>query len=82
MTLLESLNKRCVFLEHAIGLIGLSNVKVVRGRAEVCFSAIPLGICVTFIYCMPSRNLLAIMKQLYCFIIACYFNFYYVRDMG
>lgn len=34
VTLLESLNKRCVFLEHAIGLIGLSNVKVVRGRAE------------------------------------------------
>ncbi|XP_062169827.1 uncharacterized protein LOC133875645 [Alnus glutinosa] len=34
VTLLESMNKRCVFLEHAIGLVGLSNVKVVRGRAE------------------------------------------------
>ncbi|XP_071711760.1 uncharacterized protein [Rutidosis leptorrhynchoides] len=34
VTLLESLNKRCVFLEHAIGAIGLSNVKVIRGRAE------------------------------------------------
>ncbi|XP_076960518.1 uncharacterized protein LOC143636923 [Bidens hawaiensis] len=34
LTLLESLNKRCVFLEHAVGLIGLSNVKVIRGRAE------------------------------------------------
>lgn len=34
VTLLESMNKRCVFLEHVIGLTGLSNVKVVRGRAE------------------------------------------------
>ncbi|KAL8250422.1 hypothetical protein R6Q59_034117 [Mikania micrantha] len=34
LTLLESLNKRCVFLEHVVGLIGLTNVKVVRGRAE------------------------------------------------
>ncbi|KAL4584978.1 hypothetical protein LXL04_009591 [Taraxacum kok-saghyz] len=34
VTLLESLNKRCIFLEYAVGLIGLSNVKVVRGRAE------------------------------------------------
>ncbi|KAJ0755081.1 putative 16S rRNA (guanine(527)-N(7))-methyltransferase [Helianthus annuus] len=34
LTLLESLNKRCVFLEHVIGLMGLSNVKVIRGRAE------------------------------------------------
>lgn len=38
VTLLESLNKRCVFLEHAVGVIGLSNVKVIRGRAEVCLS--------------------------------------------
>ncbi|KAK7828796.1 ribosomal rna small subunit methyltransferase g [Quercus suber] len=35
VTLLESMNKRCVFLEHVIGLTGLSNVKVVRGRAEL-----------------------------------------------
>ncbi|CAI9280339.1 unnamed protein product [Lactuca saligna] len=34
VTLLESLNKRCIFLEHAVGLIGLSNVKIIRGRAE------------------------------------------------
>ncbi|KAI7754091.1 hypothetical protein M8C21_009606 [Ambrosia artemisiifolia] len=34
LTLLESLNKRCVFLEHVIGLMGLTNVKVIRGRAE------------------------------------------------
>ncbi|KAI3785749.1 hypothetical protein L1987_44874 [Smallanthus sonchifolius] len=34
LTLLESLNKRCVFLEHVVSLIGLSNVKVMRGRAE------------------------------------------------
>ncbi|GMY24878.1 ribosomal rna small subunit methyltransferase g [Fagus crenata] len=34
VTLLESINKRCVFLEHVIGLTGLSNVQVVRGRAE------------------------------------------------
>ncbi|KAL6973295.1 16S rRNA (guanine(527)-N(7))-methyltransferase [Sarracenia purpurea var. burkii] len=34
VTLLESINKRCVFLEHAVGLIGLSNVQVIRERAE------------------------------------------------
>ncbi|KAJ7956284.1 Ribosomal RNA small subunit methyltransferase G [Quillaja saponaria] len=34
VTLLESRNKRCVFLEHAINVTGLSNAKVVRGRAE------------------------------------------------
>ncbi|KAK4257110.1 hypothetical protein QN277_006742 [Acacia crassicarpa] len=34
VTLLESLNKRCVFLEHAVGVTGLSNVQIVRGRAE------------------------------------------------
>lgn len=35
VTLLESMNKRCVFLEHAISVTGLSNVEVVRERAEV-----------------------------------------------
>lgn len=35
MTLMESMNKRCVFLEHAVSHVGLSNVEVVRGRAEV-----------------------------------------------
>lgn len=35
VTLLESMNKRCVFLEHAVGVTGLSNIQIVRGRAEV-----------------------------------------------
>ncbi|PSR95851.1 Ribosomal RNA small subunit methyltransferase [Actinidia chinensis var. chinensis] len=34
VTLLESINKRCVFLEHAVSLTGLSNVQVIRERAE------------------------------------------------
>ncbi|TYH75191.1 hypothetical protein ES332_D04G002600v1 [Gossypium tomentosum] len=34
VTLVESMNKRCLFLEHAVSLIGLSNVQVVRERAE------------------------------------------------
>ncbi|KAM7471346.1 hypothetical protein LguiA_009529 [Lonicera macranthoides] len=34
VTLLESMNKRCIFLEHTVGLTGLSNVQVIRGRAE------------------------------------------------
>ncbi|GMN45717.1 hypothetical protein TIFTF001_014915 [Ficus carica] len=38
VTLMESMNKRCVFLEHVIGHVGLPNVQVVRGRAEdQCF---------------------------------------------
>ncbi|KAF3589536.1 hypothetical protein F2Q69_00027032 [Brassica cretica] len=32
---LESINKRCVFLEHIVTVTGLTNVKIVRGRAEV-----------------------------------------------
>lgn len=35
VTLMESMNKRCLFLEHAVGHTGLTNVHVVRGRAEV-----------------------------------------------
>lgn len=35
VTLLESLNKRCQFLEHVAGETGLSNVEVIRERAEV-----------------------------------------------
>lgn len=35
VTLLESMKKRCTFLEHAVRLTELTNVKVVRGRAEV-----------------------------------------------
>lgn len=35
VTLLESINKRCVFLEHVVNVTGLKNVKIVRGRAEV-----------------------------------------------
>ncbi|KAG8379040.1 hypothetical protein BUALT_Bualt07G0046800 [Buddleja alternifolia] len=34
VTLLESMNKRCVFLEHVVELIGLRNVQIVRDRAE------------------------------------------------
>uniref|UniRef100_A0A2P2JCH0 Methyltransferase gidB n=1 Tax=Rhizophora mucronata TaxID=61149 RepID=A0A2P2JCH0_RHIMU len=34
VTLLESMNKRCVFLDHAVSVTGVSNVEVVRGRAE------------------------------------------------
>ncbi|MQL83103.1 hypothetical protein Taro_015573 [Colocasia esculenta] len=34
LTLLESMRKRCLFLEHVIGLIGLSNVQVLHERAE------------------------------------------------
>ncbi|XP_052184082.1 uncharacterized protein LOC127796065 isoform X3 [Diospyros lotus] len=34
VTLLESINKRCLFLEHAVGVIGLPNVQVIRERAE------------------------------------------------
>ncbi|XP_031403503.1 uncharacterized protein LOC116212902 isoform X2 [Punica granatum] len=34
VTLLESMKKRCLFLEHAVSVTGLSNVHVVRGRAE------------------------------------------------
>lgn len=37
VTLMESMNKRCLFLEHVVSHIGLSNVQVVRGRAEVLF---------------------------------------------
>ncbi|KFK26642.1 hypothetical protein AALP_AA8G274800 [Arabis alpina] len=36
VTLLESINKRCVFLEHVVDVTGLTNVKIVRGRAENC----------------------------------------------
>ncbi|KAL8457684.1 hypothetical protein ACS0TY_035525 [Phlomoides rotata] len=34
VTLLESMNKRCNFLEHVVDLIGLQNVQIVRDRAE------------------------------------------------
>jgi len=37
VTLLESINKRCVFLEHVVNVTGLTNVTIVRGRAEVQF---------------------------------------------
>lgn len=35
VTLLESINKRCVFMEHVAGVTRLLNVQIVRGRAEV-----------------------------------------------
>ncbi|KAL9243177.1 hypothetical protein vseg_017097 [Gypsophila vaccaria] len=34
-TLLESMNKRCLFLEHVASVAGVSNVRVVRDRAEI-----------------------------------------------
>ncbi|KAK3440000.1 hypothetical protein EUGRSUZ_B00339 [Eucalyptus grandis] len=34
VTLVESMRKRCVFLEHAVNLAGVSNVEVVNGRVE------------------------------------------------
>ncbi|KAM7276721.1 hypothetical protein ACFE04_018587 [Oxalis oulophora] len=34
VTVLESMKKRCAFMEHAVEVTGLSNVQVVRGRAE------------------------------------------------
>ncbi|XP_020672635.1 uncharacterized protein LOC110092429 isoform X4 [Dendrobium catenatum] len=34
VTLLESMQKRCFFLEHVVRITGLSNVKVLRERAE------------------------------------------------
>ncbi|KAL0919861.1 hypothetical protein M5K25_011985 [Dendrobium thyrsiflorum] len=34
VTLLESMQKRCFFLEHVVRFTGLSNVKVLRERAE------------------------------------------------
>ncbi|KAJ7516918.1 hypothetical protein O6H91_21G004500 [Diphasiastrum complanatum] len=35
VTLLESLKKRCDFLDYVVQTIGLSNVEVIRARAEV-----------------------------------------------
>jgi 16S rRNA (guanine527-N7)-methyltransferase len=35
VTLLESLQKRCDFLEHVIKTVGLLNVQIVHSRAEV-----------------------------------------------
>ncbi|KAK1268871.1 hypothetical protein QJS04_geneDACA006847 [Acorus gramineus] len=34
ITLLESMQKRCRFLEHAVDLVGLTNVQIICGRAE------------------------------------------------
>ncbi|ONK76646.1 uncharacterized protein A4U43_C03F30500 [Asparagus officinalis] len=34
ITLLESMQKRCLYLEHVVDLIGLSNVEILRERAE------------------------------------------------
>lgn len=51
VTLLESMNKRCVFLEHAVSLTGLSNVQVVRGRAEVFILFLPPPNFSRFLHC-------------------------------
>ena len=37
VTLLESMKKRCLFLEHAVNVTGVANVQVVCDRAEVFF---------------------------------------------
>ncbi|KAL9326476.1 hypothetical protein ACSQ67_007121 [Phaseolus vulgaris] len=42
VTLMESMNKRCVFLEHVVGVIGSSNVQIVRGRAEYTFHCLKI----------------------------------------
>ena len=44
VTLMESLQKRCNFLEHVVGELGLSNVRVIRSRAEVCGSLYMLSV--------------------------------------
>ncbi|XP_073226753.1 uncharacterized protein [Cicer arietinum] len=62
----ESMNKRCVFLEHVVGVIGSSNIQIVRGRAEslgqnLCFRekydiAVARAVAETRIlaeYCLP-----------------------------
>ncbi|KAJ0048857.1 hypothetical protein Pint_15371 [Pistacia integerrima] len=54
VTLLESMNKRCVFLEHAVSLTGLSNVEVVRGRAEVII-LILLKNLISFCFCIVKH---------------------------
>ncbi|CAI5472925.1 unnamed protein product [Closterium sp. Yama58-4] len=41
VTLVESLNKRCDFLSHVVRELGLRNVQVVCGRAEVNLSPTP-----------------------------------------
>lgn len=41
-TLLESMQKRCLFLDHVAGLTGLSNVNIVCERAEVLLFFFPL----------------------------------------
>nr|XP_025668754.1 ribosomal RNA small subunit methyltransferase G-like isoform X3 [Arachis hypogaea] len=37
VTLMESMNKRCVFLEHVVGIIGSSTIQIIRERAEDAF---------------------------------------------
>lgn len=49
VTLLESVNKRCQFLEHVAGETSLSNVEVIRERAEV----FPFLISLRFTYLLP-----------------------------
>ncbi|XLT28332.1 hypothetical protein HN873_059624, partial [Arachis hypogaea] len=45
VTLMESMNKRCVFLEHVVGIIGSSTIQIIRERAEDAFgdAALELG---------------------------------------
>ncbi|KAK2409058.1 S-adenosyl-L-methionine-dependent methyltransferase superfamily protein [Trifolium repens] len=66
VTLMESMNKRCVFLEHVVSVISSSNIQIVRGRAEslgqnLCFRekfdvAVARAVAETRIlaeYCLP-----------------------------
>jgi len=57
VTLMESMNKRCVFLEHVVGVIGSSNVKIVRGRAEVKYTPdllITNSLWIFLIFCLSK----------------------------
>lgn len=49
VTLMESMNKRCVFLEHAVGVIGSSNIQIVRGRAEVTITCTSILLIAIFL---------------------------------
>lgn len=60
VTLLESMNKRCTFLEHVVAVSGLSNVQVLRERAEVC----------SFLFCI--LNLLNYFSLCFNFLLRCH----------
>lgn len=69
ITLLDALNKRILFLEHVIDVLGLENVELVHGRAEdlartehresydICVSRAVSQLNVLCEYCLPFINL-------------------------